>query len=73
MAAAVPRSNPVPIEPPTATIVICPAVSWWRSPNSGLLLSGGEEGEVDMSVHTRITEEKSESKERKVLNYSSER
>jgi hypothetical protein len=27
MAAAEPRSNPVPIEPPTATIAICPALS----------------------------------------------
>ena len=34
MAAAVPSSNPVPIEPPTATMVIWPALSWWRSPDS---------------------------------------
>src|SRR5579863_766923 len=34
MAAAVPRRSPVPMEPPTATIVICPAVSWWRRPDS---------------------------------------
>ena len=23
------------MEPPTATIAICPAVSWWRRPSSG--------------------------------------
>ena len=28
------------MEPPTATMVICPAVSWWRRPNSGLLGAG---------------------------------
>src|SRR2546426_1891700 len=35
MAAAVPSRRPVPIEPPTATMVICAALSWWRRPNSG--------------------------------------
>src|SRR5882672_516383 len=34
MAAAVPSRRPVPIEPPTATMVICPALSWWRRPVS---------------------------------------
>jgi len=34
MAGAVPKSRPVPIEPPTATIVIWPALSWWRRPDS---------------------------------------
>src|SRR2546425_5330705 len=34
MAAAVPSRRPVPIEPPTATMVICAALSWWRRPNS---------------------------------------
>jgi hypothetical protein len=34
MADAVPSSNPVPIDPPTATIVISPAVNWWRRPDS---------------------------------------
>jgi hypothetical protein len=24
----------VPMDPPTATMVICPAVSWWRRPDS---------------------------------------
>jgi len=40
MAAAVPNNSPVPIEPPTATMVICPALSWWRSPDSGLFEVG---------------------------------
>src|SRR3981189_1366807 len=40
MAAAVPRRSPVPMEPPTATMVICPAVSWWRRPDSELADTG---------------------------------
>src|SRR6266481_9707965 len=44
MAAAVPRRSPVPMEPPTATMVICPAVSWWRRPDSGFENSGFEDG-----------------------------
>src|ERR1035441_2741098 len=43
MADAVPRSRPVPMEPPTATIVICPAVSWWWRPDSLI----GEESDMD--------------------------
>jgi hypothetical protein len=35
------------MEPPTATMVICPAVSWWRRPDSGLAGSGFE-GRVGM-------------------------
>src|ERR1700693_2992512 len=38
MALAEPSSSPVPIEPPTATMAIWPAVSWWRSPCSSLRL-----------------------------------
>jgi hypothetical protein len=34
MAAPEPRRRPVPIEPPTATIAICGALSWWRRPSS---------------------------------------
>src|ERR1700686_3786494 len=37
MAAAEPSSSPVPIEPPTATMAIWPALSWWQSPLSCLL------------------------------------
>src|SRR5277367_3324190 len=36
IADAVPSSKPVPIEPPTATMVICPAVSSRWRPDSGL-------------------------------------
>src|SRR4029077_12313040 len=35
-AGAEPRKRPVPIEPPTATMAIWLAVSWWRSPCSSL-------------------------------------
>ena len=34
IAGAEPSKSPVPIEPPTATMAICPALSWWRSPCS---------------------------------------
>jgi hypothetical protein len=34
MAAAEPSNKPVPIEPPTATMAIWPALSWWRRPLS---------------------------------------
>src|SRR5260370_30330445 len=34
MAAREPRRRPVPMEPPTATMAICPAESWWRRPSS---------------------------------------
>src|ERR1700686_3407968 len=50
MAAAVPRRSPVPMEPPTATIVICPAVSWRRRPDSAF------EDEAGMRARTRISE-----------------
>src|SRR5438105_15944137 len=36
-AAAEPSNSPVPIDPPTATIAIWPALSWWRSPSSRLI------------------------------------
>src|ERR1035438_4200297 len=60
IADAVPRSRPVPMEPPTATMVICPAVSWWRRPDSEssapcLPNSGFEEG-TGMRARTRISE-----------------
>src|SRR5579864_9762781 len=45
MAAPEPRRSPVPMEPPTATMAICPAESWWRRPSSlmrTVLVCGGE-------------------------------
>src|ERR1700723_881118 len=60
MAEAVPRSRPVPIEPPTATIVICPAVSWRRRPDSGL------DGAAGMERSIRITEDLEEGDEARV-------
>ena len=39
IAAAEPSSSPVPIDPPTATIAICPAVSWRWRPSSCRVVS----------------------------------
>src|SRR5258708_38980027 len=44
MAAPEPRRRPVPMEPPTATMAICPAVSWWRRPSSWIAGDKGSEG-----------------------------
>ncbi len=50
MAAPDPRRSPVPMEPPTATIAICAADSWWRSPSSWNC--GGAEDSVGMQQHS---------------------
>src|SRR6202043_2415064 len=47
MAAPEPRSKPVPMEPPTATMAICPAESWWRRPSSWM------EGADGMQHHSK--------------------
>ncbi len=50
MAAPDPRSSPVPIEPPTATMAICGAESWRRSPSSWNCR--GAEDSVGMQQHS---------------------
>src|SRR5215469_5463223 len=50
MAAPDPKSKPVPIEPPTATMAIWEAESWWRSPSSWIC--GGAADAVGMLQHS---------------------
>src|SRR5882672_9057842 len=51
IAAPEPSRRPVPMEPPTATMAICPAVSWWRSPSS--LRGSGEVAGEGMLHHIK--------------------
>src|SRR5271156_1389445 len=49
------RRSAVPMEPPTATMVICPAVSWRRRPDSGFDEAGFDDGE-GIRARIRISE-----------------
>src|SRR5579872_3370428 len=55
IAAPEPSKSPVPMEPPTATIAICPAVSWWRRPDS-LVGRGGLGALEDKGERYQISE-----------------
>lgn len=65
------------MEPPTATMVTCPAVSWWRRPDSGLLEAGlldagfEERAVIGVGARTHISEAGCVAREREEIGENS--